>query len=79
MLIVNIDRSHTQKLVQSKMKEKSRPAELYIRLPGEKKGIKRELGKIAAKNDITLNRLIIFIIDWFLEQRKDKEFVIKLK
>ena len=61
------------------MAEKSRPADLYIRLPEEKKGIKKELVKIAAKNDITLNRLMIVIVEWFLEERKDKEFTIKLK
>ncbi|MCK4859210.1 MAG: hypothetical protein KAS87_01490 [Candidatus Omnitrophica bacterium] len=61
------------------MKAKSRPADLYIRLPEEKTGIKKELVKIAAKNDITLNRLMISIVEWFLDERKDKEFVIKLK
>ena len=61
------------------MKGKSRPADLYIRLPEDKKGIKKELVRIAAKNDITLNRLMISIVEWFLEERKDKEFVIKLK
>ena len=49
------------------MAGKSRPADLYIRLPEEKKGIKKELVKIAAKNDITLNRLRIAIVEWFLE------------
>ena len=61
------------------MKTKSRRLDLYIRLPDDKKGIKKELVKIAAKNDITLNRLMIAITEAFLEQRKDKEFVIKLK
>ena len=61
------------------MKGKSRPADLYIRLPEEKKRIKKELVKIAAKNDITLNRLMISIVEWFLEERKEKEFTIKLK
>ena len=61
------------------MKGKSRPADLYIRLPEEKKGIKKELVKIAAKNDITLNRLMIAIVEWFLEEREKREFTIKLK
>jgi hypothetical protein len=61
------------------VKGKSRPADLYIRLPEEKKRIKKELVKIAAKNDITLNRLMISIVEWFLEERKEKEFTIKLK
>lgn len=61
------------------MKAKSKPADLYIRLPEQKKWIKKELVRIAAKNDITLNRLMIAITESFLEQRKDKEFSIKLK
>jgi len=61
------------------MKAKSKPADLYIRLPEEKKRIKKELVKIAAKNDITLNRLMIAITEDFLEQRKDRKFVIKLR
>ena len=61
------------------MKGKTRPADLYIRLPEGKQGIKKELVKIATKNDITLNRLMIFIAEDFLEKRKDKQFVIKLK
>ena len=61
------------------MKAKTRPADLYIRLPEEKQRIKKELVKIAAMNDITLNRLMISIVEWFLDERKDKEFVIKLK
>jgi len=58
---------------------KTRPADLYIRLPKDKAKIKEELVKIAAKNDITLNRLMISIVEWFLDERKDKEFVIKLR
>jgi len=61
------------------MKGKSRPADLYIRLPEDKKGIKKELEKIAANNDIPLNRLMIAIVQWFLEERKDREFTIKLR
>ena len=61
------------------MKGKSRPADLYVRLPEEKMGIKKDLVKIAAKNDITLNRVMISIVEWFLDERKDREFVIKLK
>jgi len=61
------------------MKAKSKPADLYIRLPEDKKGIKKELVNIAAKNDIPLNRLMIAIVQWFLEERKDREFTIKLR
>ncbi len=61
------------------MKRKSIPLDLYIRLPEDKKGIKKELVKIAAKNDITLNRLMIAIVEWFLEERKERDFTIKLR
>ena len=61
------------------MKAKSKPADLYIRLPEDKKGIKKELEKIAANNDIPLNWLMIAIVQWFLEERKDREFTIKLR
>ena len=61
------------------MNTKSRPADLYIRLPKGKAGVKAELVKIAAKNDITLNRLMISIVDWFLESKKVVDFSIKLK
>ena len=61
------------------MKGKSRPADLYIRLPDDKKGIKKELEKIAAKNDIPLNRLMLAIVQWYLEEREKGEFTIKLK
>ena len=60
------------------MAEKSRPADLYIRLPDDKKQPKSKLVKIAAKNDITLNKLMILIVEWFLKERKDREFTIKL-
>jgi len=62
-----------------KVKGKSIPLDLYIRLPEDKKGIKKELVKIAAKNDIILNRLMIAIVEWFLEEKKQKTFSIKLK
>ena len=58
------------------MAEKSRPADLYIRLPDDKKQPKSKLVKIAAKNDITLNKLMISIVEWFLKERKDREFTI---
>jgi len=61
------------------VKEKSRPADLYIRLPDDKIQLKSKLAKIAAKNDITLNKLMIYIVEWFLEERKDREFTIKLR
>ena len=45
----------------------------------KKRGLKKELVKIAANNDINLNRLMIAIVEWFLEERKDREFTIKLR
>ena len=61
------------------MKAKLNPADLYIRLPEQKKGIKKELVRIAAENNMPLNRLMIAIVQWFLEERKDREFTIKLR
>jgi len=61
------------------MKGKSRPADLYIRLPEDKKPIKKELEKIAAENNMPLNQLMIVIVEWFLEERKEREFTIKLR
>ncbi len=61
------------------MKAKSNPADLYIRLPEQKKGIKKELVRIAAENNMPLNQLMIVIVEWFLEERKEREFTIKLR
>jgi hypothetical protein len=61
------------------MAVKTTSADLYIRLPKDKAGIKAELVKIAANSGITLNRLMVAIAENFLEQRKEKDFYIKLK
>lgn len=59
---------------------KERPAhDISIRLPKGKKHLKRELMKVAAKNEMTLTVLMISVIEWFLEERKDREFAIKLR
>lgn len=58
----------------------SRTFDLSIRLPTDKKHLKRELLKIAERNHITLNQIVIYVIEWFLEEKKQKrEFVIKIK
>lgn len=59
---------------------KERPAhDISLRLPEERKFLKKELVKIAKKNNLTLNNLTIYVIEWFLEEKKQKTFSIKLK
>ena len=57
----------------------SRSFDIGLRLPDNKKYLKKELVKIAKKNNLTLNNLTVYVIEWFLEERKEKEFAIKLK
>ena len=57
----------------------SRTFDLSIRLPKDKKHLKQELVKIAERNHITLNQLVIYIVQWFLDEREDRTFTIKLK
>ena len=57
----------------------SRSFDISLRLPEDKKYLKKELVKISKKNNLTLTNLMIYVIEWFLEERKDKEFTIKLK
>ena len=61
------------------MKTNSTSADLYIRLPKDKANLKGELVKIAFKNGITLNRLMILVVEWFLESKKVVDFTITLK
>ena len=61
------------------MIEKTRPADLYIRLPENKKYIKTELVSIAKKNNMTYGALITYALEWFLEEKKQETFSIKLK
>ena len=56
----------------------NRPHDLCVRL-GEKKYIKTQLLKYAKKNGLTLQTMIIYALEWFLEERKDREFTIKLR
>lgn len=53
-------------------------ADIVIRLRG-KNYLKKELIKIAKRNKISINTLMINIIEWWLEERKKKNFHIKLK
>lgn len=52
--------------------------DIAIRL-GDKKRLKTELQRMAKNNGITLNQLVIYIFEWFLEARKNEVFSIKLK
>jgi len=61
------------------LKKDTRQHDFYIRLPEDKKRIKTELVKIAKENHITLTQLVAYIFEWFLEERKEKTFTIKLK
>ena len=55
------------------------PHDLSIRL-GTKKALKGKLQKIAGKNQISLNRLLIFIIEEFIrEYAIGKKFTRELK
>jgi len=47
--------------------------------PADALKIIKELEKIAKKNGIALQQLVIYIMEWFLEERKKKAFQIKLK
>jgi len=59
--------------------EKKNP-DIVLRLPDEKKALKKELVKIAKRNRMTLTSLMIYMMEWFLEEiDQGKEFVIKIK
>jgi len=46
----------------------------------DKKKLKGKLQKIARKNQISLNKLLIYILDWFIYSYEEgKEFKIDLK
>ena len=62
-------------------KPQRKPAhDLSIRL-GDKKGLKGKLQKIAGKNDLSLNKLLIFIIEEWLKayNEEGKIFTRELK
>ena len=57
----------------------SRTFDISLRLPDNKKYLKKELVRIAKKNNLTLNDLMVYVLEWFLEEREKREFTIKLK
>ena len=57
----------------------SRTFDISLRLPDNKKYLKKELVRIAKKNNLTLNNLMVYVLEWFLEEREKREFTIKLK
>ena len=54
------------------------PPDISIRLHG-KNYLKKELQKIAKRNKISMNTLMINIIEWWLEEKGKRNFQIKLK
>ena len=62
------------------MTDKVRPHDIAIRLPDEKKYIKKGLRRIAKRNRMSLNQLVIVILDRWLEERKEgKEFTVPIE
>ena len=62
-----------------KQPQRKPPHDLSVRL-GDKKGLKGKLQKIAGKNNISLNKLLIFIIEEFIrEYAIGKKFTRELK
>jgi len=60
-------------------RKKQRSFDFAIRLPESKKYLRSNLVKIAEQNGLSLNHLVVYIFDWFLEERKNKKFSISLK
>lgn len=54
------------------------PPDIAFRL-GDKKHYKTQLKRIAKTNGMTMQQLMIHIVEWFLEEKKKKTFTIKLK
>ena len=59
--------------------KKTKPADLYVRLPDNKKYIKIELLKIAEKNNMTLGAVVALGLEWFVEAKKKGEIIVKIK
>jgi hypothetical protein len=56
------------------------PFDISIRLPLGKKELKEKLVKMAAENGISMTTLVIYIFEWFFEERqKNRVFTITLK
>ena len=63
-------------MVQSRKKN----PDIVLRLPDEKKILKQRLKKIAKRNRLNLTELMIYMMEWYLEEHdKGTEFVIKIK
>jgi len=61
--------------------KKTKPADLYVRLPENKKYIKVELLKIAKRNNMSLQAIATFALEKYIEEmlKEKKEFTIKIK
>jgi len=60
-------------------KQKQASFDFAIRLPESKKYLRSKLETIAEQNGLSLNHLVVYVFDWFLEERKKKKFSIILK
>ncbi len=57
-----------------------RNPDIILRLPADKKHLKTKVKKIAKRNRFTLTDMMIYMMEWFLEEHdKGTEFVIKIK
>lgn len=62
------------------MVEKTRVHDIAIRLPDDKKPLKKRLVKIAKKNRLTLTDMMIYMMEWFLEEiDSGRDFTIKIQ
>ena len=63
-----------------KIRKLKPPFDISIRLPLGKKHLKEKIVKMAADNGISMTTLVIYMIEWFLEERqKNRVFTITLK
>ena len=54
--------------------------DIILRLPEDKKILKAKIKKIAKRNRLDFTKMMIYIMEWFLEEMdRGKEFVIKIK
>jgi hypothetical protein len=66
--------------LEKQKKKLNPPFDISIRLPLGKKHLKEKLVKMAADNGISMTTLVIYIFEWFFEERqKGKAFTIRLK
>lgn len=58
--------------------EKKNP-DIVLRLPDEKKILKKRIVRIAKKNRLTLTDMMIYMMEWFLQEMESgREFTIKI-